>query len=251
MQIVERWIMARLRHHRFETIESVNDLIRPLLKNLNGRLFQKLPGCRATAFAELDAPALQPLPVQPYELARFKLVTVHIDYHVEIDKHRYSVPQALVGLKLDARITAGAVELLHRGRRAASHARNDRVGGHTTVVEHMPAAHRAHLEWTPQRLIHWCQQVGGATGALVTRLSPRATPSRTRLSGVPWTALALSSLRPRASGSGVRIGTRTGRTPLPDKATSVNAKDALFTPKHANSQLRINTYSCSGVLQTT
>ncbi|WP_413926074.1 Mu transposase domain-containing protein [Caballeronia cordobensis] len=141
-----------------------------ILKNLNERPFQKLPGCRASAFTELDAPALQPLPVQPYELARFKAVTVHIDYHIEIDKHRYSVPHALVGLKLDARITAGAVELLHRGRRVASHARNDRVGGYTTVVEHMPAAHRAHLEWTPQRLIHWGQQIGGATGALVARL---------------------------------------------------------------------------------
>jgi transposase len=106
----------------------------------------ELPGCRASASANLDAPALQPLPAQPYELARFKTVTVHIDYHVEINKHRYSVPHALVGLKLDARITAGAVERLHRGRRVASHARNDRAGGYTTVVEHMPAAHRAHLE---------------------------------------------------------------------------------------------------------
>ncbi|CDY74443.1 Mobile element protein [Caballeronia glathei] len=34
----------------------------------------------------------------------------------------------------------------------------------------MPAAHRAHLEWTPQRLIHWGQQIGAATGVLVTRL---------------------------------------------------------------------------------
>jgi transposase len=115
VQVVERWIMARLRHRQFESVQSVDDAIRPLLKNLNERPFQKLPGCRASAFTELDAPALQPLPVQPYELARFKTVTVHIDYHIEIDKHRYSVPHALVGLKLDARITAGAVELLHRG----------------------------------------------------------------------------------------------------------------------------------------
>ncbi|AOJ17108.1 IS21 family transposase [Burkholderia vietnamiensis] len=170
VQVVERWIMARLRHHRFASVQSVDDAIRPLLKNLNERPFQKLPGCRASAFVELDAPALQPLPLQPYELARFKTVTVHIDYHVEINKHRYSVPHALVGLKLDARITAGAVELLHRGRRVASHARNDCTGSYTTVVEHMPAAHRAHLEWTPQRLIHWGQQIGSATGALVTRL---------------------------------------------------------------------------------
>ncbi|WP_408582383.1 IS21 family transposase, partial [Paraburkholderia atlantica] len=78
VQVVERWIMARLRHHRFASVQSVDDAIRPLLKNLNERPFQKLPGCRASAFAELDAPALQPLPAQPYELARFKTVTVHI-----------------------------------------------------------------------------------------------------------------------------------------------------------------------------
>lgn len=170
VQVVERWIMARLRHHEFGSVQSVDDAISPLLKYLNERPFQKLPGCRASAFAQLDAPVLLPLPAQPYELARFKTVTVHIDYHVEVSKHRYSVPHALVGLKLEARITGGAIELLHRGRRVASHARNDRAGGYTTIVEHMPAAHRAHLEWTPQRLQHWAQQIGAATAALVTRL---------------------------------------------------------------------------------
>jgi hypothetical protein len=76
VQVVERWIMARLRHHRFASVHSVNEAIGPLLRNLNERPFQKLPGCRASAFAELDAPALQSLPAQPYELARFKTVTV-------------------------------------------------------------------------------------------------------------------------------------------------------------------------------
>jgi hypothetical protein len=165
--VVERWIMARLRHHWFASVHSVNEAIRPLLKNLNE---QKLPGCRTSSFAELEAPALQSRPALPYVPARFRTVTLHIDNHFEIDQHRYSVPHALVGLKLDARITAGAVELLHRGCRVASRARNDRADADTTVVEHMPAAHRAHLEWTPQRLVHWSQQIGAATGALVTRL---------------------------------------------------------------------------------
>jgi transposase len=75
VQVVERWIMARLRHHRFASVQSVDDAIRPLLENLNERPFQKLPGCRASAFAELETPALQPLPAQPYKLARFKTVT--------------------------------------------------------------------------------------------------------------------------------------------------------------------------------
>lgn len=170
VQVVERWILARLRHQQFASIEEVNRALQPLLERLNQRPFQKLPGNRASAFAALDAPALLPLPAQRYELAHFKTVKVHIDYHVEVDAHRYSVPHALVGQTLEARLTRHAVELLHRGQRVACHARSPRRGGFTTIAEHMPAAHRAHMEWTPQRLIHWGQDIGPATGAAVTRL---------------------------------------------------------------------------------
>lgn len=45
----------RLRHQRFATIDEVNEAITPLLTQLNERAFQKLPGSRASAFAELDA----------------------------------------------------------------------------------------------------------------------------------------------------------------------------------------------------
>ena len=170
VQVVTRWVLARLRHHRFDTVAQVDAAITELLPSLNERPFQKLPGSRASVFAELDAPALMPLPPQRYELARFKTVKVHIDYHVEVDGHRYSVPHALVGQTLEARLTRHGVELLLRGQRMAAHARSERRGGFTTVDAHMPAAHRAHLEWTPQRLIDWGQRVGLACGELVTRL---------------------------------------------------------------------------------
>ena len=170
VQIVERWIMARLRHQPFANVHEVNAAILPLLKRLNERPFQKLPGSRASAFVQLDAPALQPLPMQRYEMARFKTVTVHIDYHVEVDKHRYSVPQAWVGQVVEARITASTVEILYRGQRIAGHVYNSRPGDFSTVTAHMPAAHRAHMEWTPQRLIDWGKTIGPATAVAVTRL---------------------------------------------------------------------------------
>lgn len=170
VQVITRWVLMRLRHRRFDTVAEVDAAIAELLPSVNERPFQKLHGSRASVFAELDAPALMPLPAQPYELARFKTVKVHIDYHVELDGHRYSVPHALVGQALEARLTRHGVELLLRGQRVAAHARNDRRGGFTTVEQHMPAAHRAHLEWTPQRLIDWGQRIGLACGELVTRL---------------------------------------------------------------------------------
>jgi len=170
VQIVERWIIARLRHQRFASVHEVNQAIAPLLQRLNERPFQKLPGSRASAFAQLDAPALSPLPLLPYELATFKTVKAGIDYHVEVDRHRYSVPHALVGQHLEARVTRTTVELLHRGQRVACHARSSRAGGFTTIDEHMPAAHRAHREWSPQRLIDWGQRIGPATAEVITRL---------------------------------------------------------------------------------
>lgn len=170
VQLVERWIMARLRHQVFASVAEVNEAIAPLLTRLNAKAFQKLPGSRSTAFVALDQPALRPLPAQRYEMARFKSVRVHIDYHIELEGHRYSVPDALVGQVLEARITLKAVELLHRGQRVASHVRSTHKGAFTTVPEHMPAAHRAHREWTPERLIHWGQSIGPATAEVVTRL---------------------------------------------------------------------------------
>jgi transposase len=110
------------------------------------------------------------LPTQPFEVARFKPCTVNIDYHVDIDGHYYSVPHALVRKTLEARITDTTVEILHGGQRVASHARAEGRGRHTTVAEHMPAAHRAHREWTPGRFQRWAADIGPATAHLVTHL---------------------------------------------------------------------------------
>jgi transposase len=170
VQVVERWILMRLRHQKFETIDEVNEAISPLLVQLNNKPFQKLPGSRASVFAQIDAPALRPLPMQTWELAVFKTVKVHIDQHIEFEGHRYSVPHALVGATLEARVTQRVVEILHRGQRVASHMRCAHKGGFSTVPEHLSAAHRAHMQWSPERLVHWGQDIGVATGSLVARM---------------------------------------------------------------------------------
>ncbi len=171
--LVERWILARLRKFRFASIEEVNEAIAPLLQWLNQRAFQKLPGSRASVFADIDAPSLRALPMQPWEWVSFKTVRLHIDSHVEFEGHRYSVPHALVGQVLELRITAHGVEVLHRGQRVASHMRCAHRGGYTTVTEHLPERHQHQAQWTPERLVAWGQRIGVACAAVVQKMLER------------------------------------------------------------------------------
>jgi transposase len=167
VQVVERWILARLRHRRFFTLAEVNQAMRQLLAELNLRAFKKLPGCRRSAFEALDAPALAPLPAVAMVLAQFKPARVNIDYHVAFEGHHYSVPHQHVGQAVELRITGTTLEVLLRRQRIAAHARSAQAGGFTTVAEHMPASHREHRQWTPAKLISWGERIGAATGAVV------------------------------------------------------------------------------------
>ena len=166
VQIAERWIVARLRHETFFSLEALNERIAELLVDLNGRRMRVYGASRQELFERIDRPALNPLPPEPFAYSEWKTARLNIDYHAEIDHHYYSAPHALVHEQLEARLTAVTVELFHRGERVASHVRSYRRGGHTTVAEHMPKAHQNHLEWTPSRIVHWAGSIGPKTREL-------------------------------------------------------------------------------------
>ena len=173
VQVVQRFILAGLRKRTFFSLAEANTAIRERLELLNNRPFRKLPGSRLSRFLEIDCPALMPLPANAYQYAEWKKARVHIDYHVEIDGHYYSVPHRLRGEQLDVRVTETTVECFHKGNRVASHARSRIKGKPTTCDEHMPKAHREYAEWTPKRLVSWAVTIGEATARVVTQILER------------------------------------------------------------------------------
>lgn len=170
VQIVERWILAPLRNRCFFSLAELNQTIKEILKELNERPFQKLPGSRRMLYETLDKPALLPLPEQPYELAEWKKLQVNKDYHVEVEFNYYSVPYQLVGQIVDVRLTNRTVEILHKGQRVALHPRCSGQGVCCTVPEHRPVAHQKYLEWTPSRVVEWAESIGTATSELVQNI---------------------------------------------------------------------------------
>lgn len=170
VQIVERALMPILLAQTFFSLGDLNAAIRTLIAELNARRFQKLPGSRDSWFAE-ERGVLRPLPAQRYEYAQWKQAKVHLDYHVEVDKHAYSVPHVLIGKRLDVRIAARTVEVFLRGKSVAVHVRSPRTGGFTTLPEHRPPQHRSLTDLSIEKLTRQAEAIGPNTLALLREQS--------------------------------------------------------------------------------
>lgn len=178
VQVVERWILARLRKLVFFSLAELNHCIRALVDELNERPFKKLPGNRREAFERLDKPCLRALPVHTWRYRHIKTVKVNIDYHVEYEKHYYSVPHAWVGKKVDLHVFENLVEIYSGQQQITAHPRRE-FPGTSTIAEHMPERHSHHQKWTPGRLKSWAAGVGVDTLQWVSdRLNEKRHPEQ-------------------------------------------------------------------------
>lgn len=180
VQVAERWLLAVIRNETFYSLNELNERLAELLEILNDKKMRTYGASRRELFERLDKPQLLPL-ASRFQYAEWTQCTVNIDYHVDVDGHFYSVPYELRRDQkhVEARATAFTVEIFAKGRRVAAHVRSHHKGQHTTIPEHMPKAHRAHMEWTPKRMITWASKIGPNTEGLVSAiLSERPHPEQ-------------------------------------------------------------------------
>ena len=173
VQVAERWILAALRNRTLHTLDEFREAIEPLLERLNTRAMRHIGKSRREIFAADEKARLRPLPRKRFEIAAWKKARVHIDYHVEYDRHYYSVHYTHARSRVELRVTFTTVEVFRDGRRIASHAKSAVRGGYTTLPEHMPKAHREMLEWTPSRILAWAAQTGPLTTAVAQEIMRR------------------------------------------------------------------------------
>lgn len=170
VQLVQQRILAPLRDQKFISIEQVNGKISELLEELNHRHSKVFNCTRWELFNQIEKEVLRPLPTVPYELAEWYQIQVNGGYHVYIKEHNYSVPYRYVRKKVDIRVTAHCVEVLHQDERIACHVRDDTKNGYTTVESHRPEAHRQQSLWQADRLKEWACGIGQNTQSLIHRL---------------------------------------------------------------------------------
>jgi hypothetical protein len=172
--LVERWILAALRKHKFFSLEELNRAISGLLEKLNNKPFKKLPGSRRSTFESLEKLALKPLPSASYEISQYKDAKVNINYHVALDDHYYSVPYQLVQKTIMIRYTINIVEILFNNKRVASHQRKQKKYAYTTLTEHMPPKHASGLKVKqPSGFSEIRNELNAAIAVLLTRLNEK------------------------------------------------------------------------------
>jgi transposase len=179
VQNIERWVIAPLRKRTFFSLLELNQVIQKQLEWFNQKEMQAVGRSRRQEFEEIDQPNLRPLPEKAYEYAERKTARVHIDYHIEFEKHLYSVPYLLVHQEVEIRATERMLEIFCKGKLVAVHPRSFRPGRFSTHREHMPANHQFIEKVNAEQLVEWAANIGPHTAALVSAtLLSRSVPQQ-------------------------------------------------------------------------
>ena len=168
VNVIETWIMAALRNHKFFSFEELNAAIRAKLLEFNAKPFQKKRGSRLTAFEEEEKEYLMPLPASPYETAIWSKATIQPDYLITVGECKYSVPYEYIGKEVEIRSTEKTVEVFYQSHRIASHIRKSYSPDPVYIPEHMPEKHRKFLTYNGEHFEDWARSVGRST-LVVTR----------------------------------------------------------------------------------
>jgi transposase len=143
VNLVYRQILARMHDQAFASREAMLLTWMELVKIINDKPFQKLPGSRQSRFVQIDQPALKPLPPFRFSITNIlnqTVATAGVIYIPE-DKTSYSVPFSLQGKKVEVLSFPDKVEIWHENERVASHQRQA-LAGKVISPEHRPPQHQ-------------------------------------------------------------------------------------------------------------
>jgi transposase len=167
VQQVERQVLAPLRHETFASFTALNAAIRVQLERLNQRMMQEYGMSRRALFEQVDQPYLKALPSQPFMFGTWKQAKVSLDYHIEVERHYYSVPCRFARQSVMVKITESLIEVFHDAHRIATHERSRVRHSFSTTAEHMPPSHWAYKTQSKEKFLTWAKQIGPYTTAQV------------------------------------------------------------------------------------
>lgn len=166
-------IIGLLRNRKFFSFESLNKAIDQELDKLNSEPFQKREGSRKSVYLNEEKDFMNPLPEKPFELSEWKMATVQMNYHIQVNKMNYSVPYEYVGKRVEVKCTKDKITVFYKKNQICEHKRlYGRRNQYSTNEAHMPKNHQLY-EWNKERFMNWASAIGPGTVAVLKSLFDR------------------------------------------------------------------------------
>ncbi len=120
VQVVQRWILARLRNRQFFSLAELNQAIRELVDQLNDRPMRGWGATRRALYEQVDRPALRELPPAAYDAAALVEIILRSRPHPE-QGFRSCIGILRLATRYDAeRLDAACARALALGTRSYS-----------------------------------------------------------------------------------------------------------------------------------
>lgn len=179
---VYRHVFAPLRNRTFYSLEEMNQAIADQLRIWHDRPFQGRQESRRERFEQLEQPALQPLPDEPFLIKKYASLTIRNNCHIQIreDRHYYSAPYRYAKKKVEVVYTPDRVQIFYQNTLIAVHQRDRTPYGYTTVKEHLPENQRHWMDRGPQWYRRRARHISPEVGRLIDSiLSSKTYPEQT------------------------------------------------------------------------
>jgi transposase len=239
---VERWVLAVLRDEKFSSLAALNVAIRSLVDALNHRQMREYGASRWELFVKIERDALKPLPEKRYEVTTLKLAKVNIDYHIELEKHYYSVPYQLVRQEVWVRASEYQVTIHFGNKCVATHVRSRIPYRYTTLFEHMPSNHQAIRSQKAESFVTWAATIGPESEKLIERTFSLVSHERLAFRSImglqrlakTYSTQAFEAAAKEANGAGVASCKRVKGIIARQYAEKINQKEPAPVVLHAN-----------------
>ncbi len=151
VKLVYTRVYAKLRKHKFFSLEELNMAIQEKMGDHNQTRMQEKPYCRQEKFLAEEKPLLGELPAKPFEIKYYKEYTVRTNNHIKLteDHHYYSVPYQYIGKKAKVIYTKNLVRIYCEGKQVAVHPRQSGQGTYTSQSDHLCSQHQHYLKRSP------------------------------------------------------------------------------------------------------
>jgi hypothetical protein len=180
IRIIYSRVYAKLRNHRFFSLEDLNRALGEKTMEHNQTRMQRTDYSRQEKFLASEKQLLHPLPESEFEIKHYTELRAGTNNYIYLgrDRHYYSVPYIYIGKKVQVIYTRTMVKIFYKSESIAMHERSSGFG-YSTVTEHLCSTHQHYNQRNADYYIKMARKKSEVLAEIITCIFNSPKPPET------------------------------------------------------------------------